>query len=341
MDMTSSTAKQGLRLGTTLYSLTTEFHGRQYSFEQLIRNVAAQNLGPGLEVVGFQSIKGFPEITDAFADNFAALIDETGLELSCLGINADVLNDRSREMTQDESVAYHERQMRAAARLGFPLVRYQYAAGTEVVRRLVPLAEKLNLKLGLEIHAPQHVDHPEIVAYRELYEEVGSPMLGFIPDFGSSAHAVPPSFIDYNRELGAPEWLIEMALEWWPRTDGDGMERLMAFYDAALAKGADERYVVELYPMFGLFGHQPPEAWADIMPQVIHIHGKFFDFDETGNELSVDFARTLKVFVEGGYNGFMSSEYEGHHWTDSDAFERLRLHHKLCRTILADLRVPA
>ena len=74
-----------------------------------------------------------------------------------------------------------------------------------------------------------------------------------------------------------------------------------------------------------------------VEPQVVHIHGKFFDFDESGDEVSIDHARTLKVFVEGGYNGFMSSEYEGHHWTDSDGFEKLRLHHALVRKLLAEM----
>ncbi|MEL0251091.1 MAG: sugar phosphate isomerase/epimerase, partial [Novosphingobium sp.] len=106
----------------------------------------------------------------------------------------------------------------------------------------------------------------------------------------------------------------------------------------ALADGHDERFVVELYPIFGLFSRMAPEAWAEIMPQVMHIHGKFFDFADDGIEVSVDYARTLKVFVEGGFNGFMSSEYEGHHWTDSDGFDKLKRHHALARRILADLR---
>lgn len=336
----SARPSSGLRLGTTLYSLSTEFHGRHYSFEQIVRKVAEEKLGPGLEVVGFQSIKGFPAISDAFADRFAALIDETGLELSCLGINADGAIGRFRDLDDDELVAYHEAQLHAAKRLGFPLVRYQFAAGPDVIRRLVPLAEKLNVKMGIEVHAPHHVQHPDILAYREMYEKVGSPMLGFIPDFGASARAVPPSFYDYARDLGAPEALIEAAREVW-HSDDVTMEGMHAFGERALAQGHDERFVVELYPIFGLFSRMAPEKWAEIMPQVIHIHGKFFDFAEDGTEVSVDYERTLKVFVEGGYNGFMSSEYEGHHWTDSDGFDKLRRHHALARRILAALGQPA
>ena len=328
---------QGLRLGTTLYSLTTEFHGRQYSFEQLIRKVAAENLGPGLEVVGFQSIRGFPMVTDDFAAKFAGLVAETGLELSCLGVNADVFIDPDRAMTEDESVAYHEPQIHAAAKLGFPVARYQYLAGPEVIRRLVPLAEKLGVKLALEIHAPHHVQHPDVLAYREMYEKVRSPFLGFIPDFGACTRRVPPSFIEYFRnDVCVPENDIALALEAW-NGEGDVYRRRDAFISEARAKGVSEHFISELSPIFGLFGRQAPEAWSEIMHQVVHIHGKFFDFDRAGDEVTVDYKRALPLFVQGGFNGYMSSEYEGHMFTDSDAFDKLRRHHSMARRILATL----
>ena len=47
--------------GVTLYSFTRAFHGREYDLEGLIRKVAADGYGPGLEVIGFSSFRGFPE----------------------------------------------------------------------------------------------------------------------------------------------------------------------------------------------------------------------------------------------------------------------------------------
>ena len=37
--------------GVTLYSFTRAFHGREYDLEGLIRKVAAEGYGPGLEVI--------------------------------------------------------------------------------------------------------------------------------------------------------------------------------------------------------------------------------------------------------------------------------------------------
>ena len=329
--------RKGLKLGTTLYSLTTEFHSRQYSFEQLIRRVAKENLGPGLEVVGFQSIRGFPQISDDFAARFRDLIQETGLVPSCLAVNADVAINPDRLMDTAEIVAYHVPQLRAAAKLGFPVIRFQYPAGPEAIRQLVPLAEELGIRMGLEIHAPHHVQHPDVLAFREMYERVGSQVLGFIPDFGASSRRVPPSFIDFFRHyVRVPEEVIRLGLDIW-ESDIPPHSKRTEFFTRARAIGATEQQMVEMSPIFGLFSRQPPEAWAEIMPRVVHIHGKFFDFDENGDEVTVDYGRLLPTFVNGGFDGYMSSEYEGHHFTDSDGFDKLRRHHALCRRILATL----
>lgn len=322
-----------IKLGTTLYSLTNEFHQRRYGFEELVREVARRNLGPGLEIVGFQSIKGFPEVDDAFADRFKALIDETGLEPSCLGINADDLIDRDRSMTTEESVSYHERQIKSAAKLGFPVARFQYAATPAVIERLAPLAEKLEVKLGLEIHAPHTIDHPDVIAYREMYERVGSPYLGFIPDFGSSSRDVPKAYVDYFRWRGIDEELIAAALEIW-HEDMEPFARRAKFVKWAADHGKDEIAAVEVAIVHGLFSRQPVENWLEIMPQVVHVHGKFFAVDESGEDASIDYGSILPLFVQGGYRGYISSEWEGHQVSDDDGFEKIARHQAMERRIL-------
>lgn len=328
---------KGLHLGTTLYSLTNQFHGREYSFEELIREVAKQNLGPGLEIVGFQSIRGFPVVTDNFAAKFKDLIAETGLTPTCLGINADIMLDPEHPMTDDESVSYQARQIEAAAKLGFPVVRYQYPAGAEVIRKLVPTAEKYGVKLGLEVHAPHHPNHPIILAYREMYEQEKSPMLGFIPDMGATARTVPPSFFETALHNGVPAQLIELAKEFWHDSNGEPYERQAKFKAKAESLNYSAVHISELLIIFGLFGKQKPETWKDIIPQSVHMHGKFFDFDSNGEDIAIDYKKLIPIFVQNGYNGYMSSEYEGHMWTDSNGFDKLKKHHKLLNSILANV----
>lgn len=332
--MTDLSSKAEIKLGTTLYSLTNEFHQLKYGFEDLVREVAKRGLGPGLEIVGFQSIRTFPSVTDEFADNFAALIDETGLELSCLSINADATINRDRPMTMAESVAYHEQQICSAAKLGFPVARFQYAASPEVIERLAPLAEKLEVKLGLEIHAPHSIHHPDVVGYREMYERVGSPYLGFIPDFGASSRAVPKCYIDYFKWRGISDEMIQTALEIW-HEDMEPFVRRAKYLKWTADNGKDEVAAVEVAVVFNLFSRQPLENWLELMPQTVHVHGKFFAVDENGEDNSIDYASIIPLFVCGGYRGYISSEWEGHQVSDDDGFEKIFRHHEMEKRLLA------
>ena len=48
--------------GVTLYSFTRPFHAREYDLEGLIRKTAVEGFGPGLEIIGFSSFRGFPDL---------------------------------------------------------------------------------------------------------------------------------------------------------------------------------------------------------------------------------------------------------------------------------------
>lgn len=322
-----------IKLGSTLYAFTNEFHQRRYDFEGLIREVAARKLGPGLEIVGFQSLRGFPDVTDEQAARFKDLIAETGLTPSCLGINADMYLKPDYMRSHAESVEYHARQIRSAGKLGFPLVRYQYAAGPAVIRELAPLAQDVNVKLGLEIHAPHTVHHPEVLAYREMYAQVNSPYLGFIPDFGASARTIPPIYLQYFRSRKVPEAVIDYAVALW-KEDSDPFAKRPKFLAWAANAGIEETLAVEVPIVFGLFSRQPLTNWLEIMPQVIHIHGKFYGVDESGEDPSIDYEGNMKVFMDGGYRGFISSEWEGHQVSDEGGFEKVARHHEMLRRIL-------
>jgi hypothetical protein len=62
--------------------------------------------------------------------------------------------------------------------------------------------------------------------------------------------------------------------------------------------------------VWGSFGWSEPEELKDILPRVIHMHGKFFSMKD-GVEPNVRFEEVTKVLVESGYGGWWSSEFEG------------------------------
>jgi sugar phosphate isomerase/epimerase len=325
-----------MKLGTTLYSLTPEFHARRYDAFGLIDEVGRRGLGPGLEIVGFQSIKGFPDVSPEFERRFKDAVDRNGLSPSSICANVDLGRRPGRWMDEDEIVAYMEPQLRAAAQLGFPVVRMQFGASAAVMERLVPTAEKAGVTMGMEIHSPHTVHHPVMIALRELYDRLDSPAVGFIPDFGASVLRHPPMLFEAFERAGVPDEATAAMVELW-NADGDPFERRLILFDRMQEMGVAGHHATLVAKGFNLFGRQDPGDWAEIGDRIVHVHGKFFEVDEDGNEPAVPYDALVRVLTDVGYTGFISSEWEGWHWIDGrDGFAVLEQHHALLRRLLAN-----
>ena len=308
--------------GVTLYSFTRAFHGREYDLEGLIRKVAADGYGPGLEVIGFSSFRGFPVIDDAFAGWFRDLVAETGLVQTSLAINADIGIHRDRMLTQDELIEYMRRQIEAAATLGFRIARVQISLTPDSMEALVPVAERYGITLALEVHADQYASHPRILALRDRYEKIGSPLLGFTADWGATTVGFAPSLLEAYRRRGASDELRAAVVDLWnefyrqgPPTDqADHGQRFGRFIGLAAQHGRPDLGIDFAINGTGLFGPAQVDDWVEIMPWIRHVHGKFFGIDESGEEPSVPVRDLIRLLVENGYSGAISSEYEGWHW---------------------------
>ncbi|GAA2866037.1 hypothetical protein GCM10010472_24240 [Pseudonocardia halophobica] len=320
------------RLGTTLYSFTPEFHGLRYSLADLVRLVAERGLGPGLEMVGFQSVRGFPHVDPAFAAEFRDLVDRHGLEPSCLAINVDRAVRRDRVLTGDETVDHLRAQVDAAVTLGFPLVRVQNLATVAVMEKLLPHAERVGVTLAMELHAPETVRSPWVQNLLAFYERAQSERLGFIPDFGASTRRLADSLVEEYRERGVPEDILDLGRRTYAA--GEHADHLIG---EVAASGASMDSVLFIQGV-GLFGHQDPQDWREIGPWIRHVHGKFYDIDPRGDEPTIDYRAHLELLVEIGYTGYVSSEWEAWHWVaEPDAADMISRHHALERRILDEI----
>ena len=310
--------------GVTLYSFTRAFHGREYDLDGLIRKVAAEGYGPGLEIIGFSSFRGFPNIEPDFAGRFSDLVDELGLVRTSLAVNADIGIHRDRLLDQDELIEYMTRQIEAASILGFPIARVQISITPDSMEALVPVAEKYGVTLALEVHADQYASHPRILALRDRFEKVGSPLLGFTMDWGATTVGFAPSLIEAYRRRGASEELLGKVVDLWNRYYQEGPpadqqqhgQRFGSFIGLAAQNGRPDLGIDFGINGTGLFGPARVNDWLEIMPWVRHVHGKFFGIDENGEEPSVPVRDLIKLLVDSGYSGAVSSEYEGWHWNN-------------------------
>jgi sugar phosphate isomerase/epimerase len=275
-------AADAFHLGVSLYSFTTEFWSYKWSFEDLMRKAGQLGAGQGIEIVGPQHHRGFPNVPEEFVRTFRSSCERNNVVPVSYGAYADPFTWPDRDFTADEMVEYMTPQLKGAAQLGFPKIRLQYFNYT-VIERLLPYAKKYKLKLGYEVHQPIMVETPLAQTLIEQVKKISSEYLGLIPDFGI-----------FEKRTGMPQM--------------PGMESPPP---------------------------SPPSAMAQLLPYTFHIHGKFHRM-VNGEIPDVPFDELIKVLVEGGYKGSMSTEFEGSNLGQyPDSFEIVKLHQALVRRCMA------
>ena len=308
--------------GVTLYSFTRAFHGREYDLEGLIRKVSAEGYGPGLEVIGFSSFRGFPEIDDRFAGWFRDLVDEVGLVTTSLAVNADIGIHRDRLLTQDELIEYMRRQIEAAAKLGFPIARVQISLTPDSMEQLAP-SPRSTASRSRSRCTPTSTPRTRAssrcatATSRSARRSSGSPPTGAPPSPASrprcsrrTAAAGHPRSCSRRSSTSGTTFYEQGP----PADQAEHGQRFGAFIGLAAQNGRPDLGIDFGINGTGLFGPARVDDWLEIMPWIRHVHGKFFGIDENGEEPSVPVRDLIALLVEHGYSGAISSEYEGWHW---------------------------
>ena len=61
-----------------------------------------------------------------------------------------------------------------------------------------------------------------------------------------------------------------------------------------------------------------------MMPAAKAVSAKSYDFDQDGNETTIDYARMLQVVKDAGYTGYIGVEYEGNNLSEQEGIEATR-----------------
>jgi sugar phosphate isomerase/epimerase len=301
-------------VGISFHSFVQEFISFIYSFEDMME--MASVLGGGVEIVGPSNHRGFPEVSNEFERAFKSAVDRYGLTPTSYGSYADPFMLPDRNLTPDEIYDYTVIQLKGAAKLGFPVVRLQYFAAV-AGERLVPVAEKLKVKMGYELHTPLMIESPTVLGLREQIQRISSEYLGLIPDCGIFARSIAKVHINIGRQMGVPEPVIQKASELW--------RQKLSFDEAAeaiRAMGVDEKQLGWVDRVWGSFGYSEPSSLIDIQDSIIHFHGKYFTIED-GDEPDLRYEEVVKTLLDIGYTGWMSSEYEG---GPTNTFEIVKAH---------------
>ena len=170
----------------------------------------------GVEILANTHIENYPYPTDEWVSYWFSLCDKYQVEPVEYGhwIDLRVLQDRM--LTTEEAIERLEQDMRLAHRLGFHVLRTKMSVindaldpvenWRDIIRGVLPLAERLELQLCPEIHIPTNLKSQMVQDYVDFIKETGTKCFGLNIDFSvfrtkfSEGEHVDPHFVPNKPE---------------------------------------------------------------------------------------------------------------------------------------------
>jgi sugar phosphate isomerase/epimerase len=323
-----------IKRGVSLYSYQDEAWRREYSLEELIA-ASARIDARGIEILPEQSFDNFPDITDQQVEQWFAWHEKYGTHPVAYDMFLDTKRYPGRVLTVEECVESLRRDIELAARLDTRVIRVIINTPPEVVEAAAPIALEHGIRLGLEIHAPVTLNDKWVQRHLDVIHRVDNGHLGLVPDFSTFVKRVPRVVTERALRNGATPHIVEYIAENYAeqRPDPQTIPVEVAWMggnpvDMALAHQAIH------------YCYWDPRELLPHMDYLFHIQAKFFEMVDDHQEYSIDYGEVIDVLIEGGYRGYLSSEYEGNRHIEDlgpvDSIEQVRRQHAMMAELLGE-----
>ncbi len=297
-----------IKLGVSLYSFSTEFISDQLDLEGVLKR--ANEMGyKGVEIVAAQMVPEYPYPSDEWLEYFAGLLKKYDLEPVCWSAYIDMGTRSDRDLTREEIIQCTVNDLIYAKKAGFPLVRTQHAISPEIFRAMISWCKRLDMKLAIEMHHPHHFDVPLWQEYFSVMRGEGKGVLGFVPDFSIFQYRPHQLFLNQAIELGFRSDRLAAVVD----NHQTGVPKETAIESDFSA--VEREITTEIYEKF----NRPArvEQLQEYLDCIFYIHGKFYYLSDDRHDPCVPYEAILTTLRDGGYEGYIASEYEGHHF-DAD-----------------------
>ncbi|KRF25984.1 sugar phosphate isomerase/epimerase [Phycicoccus sp. Soil803] len=320
-----------IKRGVSLYSYQEEFFLRQMSLEDCVAHVAALG-ATGVEIIPEQSIVGYPRLAPEFLVEWRGWMDRYQVETSATDLFLDTKRVPGQWLSHEEQVASVRRDIDIAVALGAPVIRAIINTPPEVMRDSAGYAADHGVRLLLEVHAPFHYENPWILQHLDVMHAEGGKALGLMPDMGTFVERFPRVVSERALRDGARPELVQYVVDLY-NDHGD----THALMDIVHYRGGGP-VEMGLARQATHFIYRDPRELLPHMPLIGHIQAKFYEMTDDADEYSIPYDRIIPVLVEGGYDGYLSSEYEGNRHIedafDVDSREQVRRQHAMFTRLL-------
>ena len=347
-----------IKLGVSLYSYQDNYYFHKHDLEGCLA-AAAGSGAEGIEIFPEMMIPEWPYISDAFLDKYYGWMERYGLETVCVDHFADRAMHKNKQLTDDELLERSVWYIKAAKKLGATHIRLLHSAhlgklltipgqkpidlvNPEITGRLLPYCAEYGIVLALECHAPTSVDDPVQQAYLEVADKLGlSKYIGLQVDFSSYEYCMSTADVGMFSRQGINRECLEYIREKQREAYFAGKDFVFEEIEPELKKmGFTDNDKRAIQHVFSLRQRRPAsyEKLKEYASKVVYVHGKFYDIDENGQVDNMDYPKIIKALQEGGYKGYICSEFEGNRRMNDagwcDEIEYVRKHQELMRKCL-------
>lgn len=329
-----------IKRGVSLYSFQDTYYNGNMNLADCVKFVAEELEATGIELLAEQMpIGSYPNPTDRQVDDWKEMMEKYHTTPTCMDSFIDYMLYKGRILTLKEQVEQMEQDLKLASRLGFQCIRVLCPVRAEVVEASAPIAEYYNVKMGLEIHAPMSFKAPWMQRYMEMANRVNSKYVGIIPDFGIFQYKPNDIAIQQALQAGARKSIIDQVVVEY-RNGAHAVGQLKERLEKDRLNEAERAFIAQNSRSC----YSDPECLKTYKDFIIHFHGKFYEINpENLEETGINYKEPIRILKETGFDGYISSEFEGQGFYQTDEFcdtsyeqEQLKLHHKMLKKYIGE-----
>jgi hypothetical protein len=372
----------GMKLGVSLYSYQQSQFFKELDLEAQIREVGEHLPGAdGVELIDEMSLQ-YPDPGQEFTRRWFGWMERYGTVPVTMDVGMDVLQFRDHVMSYDECADRLRHDIQLAESLGFRNVRTLSVVPLEIIAKVLPLAESLDIKLGREIHQPMTLEGSQVQEIIDYIEQTGTSHLGIVPDLGIFQTRPSEVLLAWLERRGAkpeasrasvdlalllergqgPFDPVDMAVHTAGNLRSDfgrflktgscepdlseAFTSVRRFTDERVPDPQDIDYTVVAEAL--MLSRTKPDTLRELAGHVVNVHGKFYNMSPVPGkpgqfqDISIDYSSAIRALADGGFDGYVDSEYEGQRFFQDrgredlmDEVEQVRRHQEMLRRLTA------
>jgi sugar phosphate isomerase/epimerase len=313
------------KLGVTVYSYGADIRSGAMNLEKCIADIADMG-AEGVEILGESHIPDYPNPSAAWVKQWFVWMDKYQVQPSAYNTFVDSMFYKNRLLTPDEAAESLAVDFKLANMLGFKALRQQWPPypaddkadevnapyvksklAMDTIMKALPAAEKYDVRMGIELHSPTQLKSAFIDSMLEVITRTNTKHFGFCPDFSAFVRRPQRRTTAALVRQGARQNIIDYIASAYEHKLGP--EKTVAEVKKMGGNEIELRYagIAGVYHL----SNNDPKDLAPLMPYVYHTHAKFYEITAELKEYSIPYEEIIPVYIQGGYNGYLDSEYEG------------------------------